>query len=300
MTSLNLDLAAKPEASSPAAAGSPAREAADRKPEEIRAPGTEKDRGAAPAGNHATGTMKLIALFFMLIDHLGAVVFPQIAEMRILGRIAFPIYAWCMIVGFHYTRSVPKYLGRILLTGVLCQPLYAYTMNHMGQSGNLLRDLMLTKPNIFLTLFLGLTALWGIREKKYGSQFWAPAAALALATVFGVDYGWRGVFLLILLYWARGSRGGIAATMIGFFLYWGTFYRVTPSILGIPLDYNSWPAWLSQPVSAFTRLETYGLLSLPFILARYQKSIRMPAWLSYGIYPAHLLIVLLVKTLVRG
>ena len=97
--------------------------------------------------------LKLIALFFMLIDHLGAVVFPSVTEMRILGRIAFPIYCWCMVVGFYYTRSVPKYLGRILLTGVLVQPLYAYVMNHVGSTGNLLADLYLPYPNIFLTLF---------------------------------------------------------------------------------------------------------------------------------------------------
>ena len=63
-------------------------------------------RALSPAGNHATATLKLIALFFMLIDHLGAVVFPSLREMRILGRIAFPIYCWCLVVGFHYTRSI--------------------------------------------------------------------------------------------------------------------------------------------------------------------------------------------------
>jgi hypothetical protein len=95
----------------------------------------------------------------MIIDHLGAVVFPRIPEMRILGRIAFPIYCWCMVAGFHFTRSVPRYLMRILVTGLISQPLYAVVMNHVGTTGNILYDYLLNKPNIFLTLFLGVAGL---------------------------------------------------------------------------------------------------------------------------------------------
>ncbi|MBQ9211808.1 MAG: hypothetical protein IJ153_08935 [Clostridia bacterium] len=260
---------------------------------------SRENRGPVPAGNTATGTLKLIALAFMIIDHLGAVVFPRIPEMRILGRIAFPIYCWCLIVGFHYTRSVPKYLGRILLTGIISQPLYAYVMDHMGASENLWQNLFLSKPNIFLTLFLGLAAVWAIREKKFFSQIWGPLLAIALATICSVDYGWRGVLFIMLLYAARGSRASIAAVMIAFFLYWGTGYSLTASLFGIPLDYGKLPGWIYQPLSAFLRMETYGLMSLPFILIPFRKNIKLPAWLTYGIYPAHLLIVLAVKLIVK-
>ena len=129
-------------------------------------------RNRAPAGNTATTWLKIIALVFMFIDHAGKMLFPGIPEMRILGRIAFPIYAWCVIVGFHYTRSVPKYLLRILTVGLISQPLYMISLNHTW-----------SQPNVFLTIFLGLCSLWGIREKKYLSQFWAPAAAVILASV---------------------------------------------------------------------------------------------------------------------
>ena len=250
-----------------------------------------------PAGNRATGTLKLIALVFMLIDHLGAVVFRDVPEMRILGRIAFPIYCWCMVVGFHYTRSVPRYLGRILLTGILAQPLYAYVMNHMGHTGSLPGDLMLGKPNIFLTLFLGLAALWGIREKRFLSQIWAPAIALCLATALKADYGWRGVMFILLLYAARGSRSAIAAVMIAFFLFWGTTYKQTAALFGISIDLTVLPEYLSTVLSSFLRLETYGLLSLIFILIPFRKNVRLRGWVSYAIYPAHLLVVWAFKVI---
>ena len=230
-----------------------------------------------PAGNTATTWLKIIALVFMFIDHAGKMCFPAVLEMRILGRIAFPIYAWCIIVGFHYTRSVPKYLLRILITGLVSQPLYMIALNHTWK-----------QPNIFLTLFLGLCALWGIREKKYLSQIWAPAAAMAAAILVGADYGWRGVLLFIMLYAVQESRPGIAAVMVSYFLFWGSSYSITKSLFGLPINMDALPAVLSQPLSAFLRMETYALLALPFILIPFKKDLKLPRWVGYALYPAHL------------
>ena len=109
---------------------------------------TPRNLRAIPlAGNTATGALKLIALCFMMIDHMGKMLFPQVPEMRILGRIAFPLYAWCMVVGFHYTRNPWRYALRILLVGLVSQPLYMVALNHTWH-----------EPNIFLTLFFALTA----------------------------------------------------------------------------------------------------------------------------------------------
>ena len=203
-------------------------------------------RDRKPAGNTATTWLKVIALVFMFIDHAGKMIFPQYEEMRILGRIAFPLYAWCMIVGFHYTRSVPKYLLRILVTGLVSQPLYMLALSHTW-----------SQPNIFLTLFLGLCALWGIREKKYLSHLWAPAAALALASILRADYGWRGVLLFIMLYAVQDSRPGIAAVMTAYALFWASFYGVTKSLFGLTVDLGTLPGFLSQPLSSLMRMQGY-------------------------------------------
>lgn len=272
------------------------------------------------AGNLSTGLLKLIALASMFIDHTGKVLFNNASDMRLLGRIAFPLYAWCMIVGFCRTRSVPKYLGRILQAGLVSQPLYYLALNTQGHLGLLIQEtvaplsagfsfpglwevlytVFLKKPNIFLTLFLGLCALWGIRQKKYLSQIWAPAIAIALATVLNADYGWKGVTLFILLYAVRNIRPGIAAVMVSFFLFWGSGYELTRSLFGIPVNLTGTPAWLSGPLKAFLRLETYGLLALPLMLIRFPHDLRMPKWLSYSLYPAHLVIIILQKLVIFG
>ena len=244
-------------------------------------PGTRR-----PAGNTATTWLKIIALVFMFIDHAGTMLLPSVPEMRILGRIAFPVYVWCMIVGFHYTRSVPKYLLRILIVGLVSQPLYVIAMNHAW------RD-----PNVFLTLFLGLCAIWGIREKKYLSHLWAPAITLMAAIVAGADYGWRGVLLFILLYAVQDSRPGIAAVMVAYFMFWGTSYSLTKSIFGLSIDLSVLPGFLSSLLSPFLRMEAYALLSLPLILIPFRKDLKMPKWLGYALYPAHLAVLIGLKAL---
>ena len=240
----------------------------------------------SPAGNTATNLLKLIALVFMFTDHAGKMLFPAVPEMRIIGRLAYPIYAWCMIVGFHYTRSVAKYCLRVLLVGLASQPLYMLALNHPWN-----------EPNIFLTLLLGLGALWGIREKKAGSHLWAPVLAILLATLLHADYGWKGVLFMIVLYAVRDSRPGIAAVMVSYFLFWGSAFSVTRSLFGIQLNLGALPEFLSTPLSAFLRLETYGLLSLPLILIPFPRDINMPRWLGYALYPAHLLLLYLLELL---
>ena len=274
----------------------------------------------APAGNLSTGLLKLIALVFMFIDHSGKVLFNNCPEMRILGRIAFPVYVWCMIVGFSRTRSVPRYLLRIFLIGLISQPLYVFALDGEGDLGVILqrvveplaggfspegvwlvfKALFLTRPNVFLTLLLGLAALWGIRSEKWLSQFWAPAVAMILASVLDADYGWEAVLLFVFLYMVQGSRGGIAAVMISFFLFWGARYRMTSSLFGLRIDLTKLPSFLSDPLSHVLRMETYALLSLPLILIRMPWRFRMPKWLSYGLYPAHLVVLIVLKLLVFG
>ena len=244
--------------------------------------------GREPAGNTATTWLKIIALVFMFIDHAGKMLFPTVPELRLIGRIAFPIYAWCMVVGFHYTSSVPRYLLRVLAVGLLSQPLYMKALNHPWND-----------PNIFLTLFLGLCALWGIREKKFLSQIWAPAIAIALATVLEADYNWRGVVLFIMLYAVQDSRPGIAAVMVAYFMFWGSMYSVTRSLFGMPVDLNTLPNWLSKPLTCLMRNETYALLGLPLILVRFKKDLKIPRWVGYVLYPAHLALLYVLELIMQ-
>lgn len=74
--------------------------------------------------------LKLIAIISMLIDHIGAYLFysgsdivsPQgINLMRSIGRMALPIFAYFLVVGYFKTRDSKKYISRMHLFAIISQ-----------------------------------------------------------------------------------------------------------------------------------------------------------------------------------
>lgn len=245
----------------------------------------EKQR--AIGGSTSTGVLKLIALFFMFIDHSGKMLFPNVLEMRMLGRIAFPLYCWCLVVGFNYTRSVPKYMLRLLIVGAVTQPLYMVVMDHTW-----------TEPNIFLTLLLGLAALWGLKKKWFGSQFWAPLIAFVLAVLLDCDYGWKGVMLILLLFAVQESKVGIAAVMVAFCMYWGNGTIIVQGVFGLSLR----PLLTSSFRSLFEpwlRIQALAILALPLMLIDLPK-MKMRPWVGYALYPLHLVVLLVAELMMNA
>lgn len=68
--------------------------------------------------------MKLIAIISMAVDHVGTVFFPEYPVFRWIGRLALPIFCYCMTVGLLYTRDLKKYLLRLAAFAVISQPFY--------------------------------------------------------------------------------------------------------------------------------------------------------------------------------
>ena len=67
--------------------------------------------------------LKWIAVLTMVIDHVGAILFPDQIWMRVIGRVAFPVYAYCLAEGFRYTSDYRRYLGRLALFAILSESL---------------------------------------------------------------------------------------------------------------------------------------------------------------------------------
>ena len=249
------------------------------------------------AGNTATGALKIIALCFMFMDHAGKMLFPNVPELRVLGRIAFPLYAWCLVVGFHYTRNVWKYGLRLLLVGAVSQPLYMQALRHTW-----------TEPNIFLTLLMGLLALICVSEKAWeqnsltlrivGRALAAVglAAVLVWTVLLRCDYSWKGVLLVVLLYAVRNSRAGLAAVMVAFCMFWGTGSIAVSGIAGIPV--TGLPTPFGELAAPWLRLQAMAVLALPLMLCRWKKDVRLPALVGYGAYPAHLALLWVLEQLV--
>ena len=68
--------------------------------------------------------LKLIAMITMTIDHVGMVIFPGVMILRIIGRLAFPIYAFMIAEGCRYTRNRRRYFLTMAGVGAGCQVVY--------------------------------------------------------------------------------------------------------------------------------------------------------------------------------
>ena len=66
-----------------------------------------------------TMVLHLLAMAFMLCDHLWGTVVPGNDWLTCIGRIAFPIFAFLIVEGYFHTKNLKKYIGRMLLFAVL-------------------------------------------------------------------------------------------------------------------------------------------------------------------------------------
>ncbi len=164
--------------------------------------------------------LKIIATIAMVFDHVGLLFFPDVLFFRIIGRLAFPIFAFFIAEGCKYTRDRVRYLATIagmaivyqivfyLFVGSLYMSIFVtftfsiiliYLLDgckraFLEKSGELSRKIgSITAFLIALVLVYLLTKIeykdfeidygfWGCVTPLFASLFYAPKNAPALWT----------------------------------------------------------------------------------------------------------------------
>ena len=75
--------------------------------------------------------LKLIALVSMTVDHVGMVLFPKAMWLRLIGRLAFPIFAYMIAEGCRNTKGMTRYLGTLAASAAVCQLVYFFVMGSL-------------------------------------------------------------------------------------------------------------------------------------------------------------------------
>lgn len=187
----------------------------------------------------SAGTLKIIAIITMLIDHFAAGVYAtlytngylwknQMADNAIgiydtcrnIGRFAFPIFCFLLVEGFFYTKSRAKYLCNLVIFALVSEvPFDLLLMNGMSVRGQ----------NVFFTLAIALGTIWSIeavRKKlheklpeSYAVQIGIMVLGCLLAHFLNTDYSYYGIVLVLIFYYYRNNR--ILACVMGYI--WFTF-----------------------------------------------------------------------------
>ena len=201
-------------------------------------------------------TLKMIAMLSMLADHIGAVLFPEQILFRVIGRLAFPIFA--LVEGFFYTHDIKKYMCRIGILALLSEIPFDLTV-----SGKILE---FGHQNIFFTLFIGLVMMYFLM--KSSGKFEMVTVSLVsflIADLLRTDYGGVGVLMILCFYLFRDD------------MLWKTI-----SVLFVN-------------IALMGGVQVFGVLALiPIYLYNGTQGKKMK-WLFYGFYPVHLLALFLIK-----
>lgn len=203
--------------------------------------------------------LKLLACVTMLIDHIGAScieagvgtaancpvsLLKMDPILRLIGRLAFPIFCFLLVEGFLHTHDVKQYLRRLLLFGAVSEiPFDMAFFREPFYGGH---------QNVYWTLALGVIAMAAMQRSQdaVGRLTWqggAAAVACALAAeLAATDYGAIGVALIAALYLTRKSRTQQSILGAGMLL----FERTAPLAFVLTWFYNGqrgrcpqWAKW---------------------------------------------------------
>ena len=208
-------------------------------------------------GKLTSNQLKLLAMLTMTLDHIGVQMFPGALWLRIVGRLAFPIYAYMIAEGCAHTRNRRKYLLQMAGLALLCQLVYFFAM------GSLFQCILVTFTLSILLIYAcdtgsrPLTAL-----ALLGVAFITVALPRLLpGTDFAIDYGFFGVLVPVAAYLGETRREKLLFTA-------GALVALAWSVGDIQ--------WYS--LAALLPLALYGG----------QRGKRRMKWLFYLYYPLHL------------
>nr|WP_326126753.1 TraX family protein [uncultured Oscillibacter sp.] len=240
----------------------------------LTTPAAVPETGPKLKTNLDTDLLKLAAIVSMLVDHIGGAFFPEAGVFRWAGRLAFPLFCYCMTVGLLYTRDIKRYLGRLAVFALVSQPFYVLAFHP--------RDWMVDRNwmnwNIFFTLFLSLLAMYGFKERKW----WLFLGALFTVSWWNFDYSGTGIQLMLIFFLCRNHpRAGAALYVLSYLPALWSGYMEDPLCLvlgGFAVDWT-----------------VFALLAAPLIFLPTRSGLRIPRWFFYAFYPAHLAVIALIQ-----
>ena len=172
------------------------------------------------AFDHVVRIFPLYRMFSPLADRLWSAGHDAAADwllnglpfyLMLIGRLAAPIFLFCVAQGLLHTRDASRYLKRILVTAVIAQtPYVLFNLAEYRVDG--IADAWVwqdTGLNICFTLALGLAALALYRRlaERGHPLSWVVvcAAATALARLLSMEGG-RGYILLLFTFYLTRNR----------------------------------------------------------------------------------------------
>lgn len=224
--------------------------------------------------------LKILAITSMLIDHAGAILFPQFFALRVIGRLAFPIFAFAIVQGYIHTRDLKKYIIRLFVFGVISEVPFDLAFQDSF--------IFIGYQNVFFNLALGLITLALFDKYKDVSFTKAKVCVLLmalLATLLVTDYFFIGILTMFYMYYYKDDFKkqviSVGLVML-FFCLPGAVFEI-----------------MAGRIPSFdTFLQFYSILAFVPIYFYNNKKGANIKYLFYAFYPGHLLVLYIIDKLI--
>ena len=162
--------------------------------------------------------LKVIGIVSMTIDHIGYFLFPQMTILRIIGRLAYPIFAYMIAEGCRYTRNKVRYFCTVFAIACVCSAATYFAEGSLHQS-------IFTTFSCAMILIFILTAVKEADERA-GKIFWSVCTVVFVILYFAVfqlrmipgfetDYGFLGIITPVLVCLGRSRAEKLSGLTIG-------------------------------------------------------------------------------------
>lgn len=209
--------------------------------------------------------LKWIAIITMSIDHIGAVLYPEFRFLRWIGRLAFPIFAYLLVLGLQNTRNIKKYFIRLFVFSLISQVPFFLAIGYEP----------FESLNIFFTLSFGLLFVYYF--KKGSVIAFVPMFA---SLVLPFDYGIYGIALIGSMYMlTKNTKFGLLLVVLLNALFLVPLSSQVLSLLALPL------------ILLHNNASLTGTMN-------FSEDFTIPAWRKYFFYvyyPLHLSLLYLIN-----
>lgn len=230
--------------------------------------------------------IKLIAIIAMTIDHLAWVFFPgfqtewYVLALHIIGRLTAPIMWFFIAEGCHYTHDMRRYITRLFLFALISHFAYDFAF---GISFVPFSSGVFNQTSVMWSLAWAAVLIWIAQQERIPQWGKYVAIALICLVTFPSDWSCIAVMCPLFLFINRKNFVSQAQSIV----FWTALYAIVNFIF---LD------------KTYGILQMFTFLTIP-ILGRYngeRGTWQGMKWLFYVYYPAHLVIIGLIRLWLHG
>lgn len=207
----------------------------------------------------------------MFCDHISYIIFGGFSYLNLIGRFAFPIFAFQTTEGYKHTKNLKKYIIKLFIFACISQIPYMLFLSTVTSN--------IFSLNVLFTFILGLLSI--LLYNKSSNKFLGFIFVVILGSIaqlIKADYGLFGVMLIFVFYIFKNKK----------------IYMVLSAIILIILQYIIYIIQHSSSIFYYCLLMIFTCLSLIFICFYNKKEGPKEKYLFYIFYPLHLLILYFV------